>query len=54
MAGAQASPRLKSLYYRARICQTFPAYRLDELERMPIRDLLQAMELLSIARQVNS
>lgn len=52
MAGSSVSPRLASLYQRAQICQTFPAYKLEDLDHLPVRDLLQAMELLSIARQV--
>lgn len=47
-----APSRLASLYQRALICETFPAYRLEDLTTIPARDLLQAVELVSIARQV--
>jgi hypothetical protein len=50
-APAKVSPRLVSLYQRAQICQTFPAYRLEELKTLPAVEILQAMEMLSLVRQ---
>ena len=48
MVGMRATPNLAlvSLYQRARICRTFPAYRLHELHDLPVAELLRAIELL--------
>ena len=53
MVGMRATPNLElvSLYQRARICRTFPAYRLHELRDMPMVELLWAMELLDAERR---
>jgi hypothetical protein len=48
------SPRTVSIYQRALICRAFPAYKMHELEQVPIADLLWAMELLATAHKVNS
>lgn len=50
----QVNPRLTWLYTRAVICQAFPAYKLSDLEDEPLPDLLQALELLDIARKALS
>lgn len=42
--------RLVTLYERAVICTTFPAYKLEDLDGAPVGDLLQALELLNTAR----
>lgn len=49
---ANPDPRMVGLYNRARICQTFPAYKLHELRDVPAAEILQAMRLLSLAAQV--
>jgi hypothetical protein len=54
---AQPNGHLVELYRCAAICQTFPAYRLQEIRELPpreLRDLLHATELLHLARQVQS
>lgn len=43
--------KLQSLYTRARICQEFPAYKLHELRDAPAGELLQAIELLNLAKE---
>lgn len=45
---------LQMLYTRARICETFPAYKLSELQVEPAGELLQALHLLALARKVQS
>lgn len=50
--GAMPDPRLVGLYWRAQVCQVFPAYKLHELRDLPAGDIMQAMQLLDIARQV--
>ena len=56
IAGAPATPdrRLVWLYYKGLICKEFPAYRFDELDHVPIADLLVAMELMGLAQQALS
>lgn len=53
MVGMRATPDLAlvSLYQRARICRTFPAYRLHELHDLPVAELLWAIELLDAERK---
>ena len=53
MVGMRATPNLQlvSLYQRARICRTFPAYRLHELRSLPAAELLWAIELLDAERR---
>lgn len=53
MVGMRATPDpgLVSLYQRARICRTFPAYRLHELRDLPAAELLWAIELLDAERK---
>ena len=53
---ADPSPDTVWLYQAASLCQLFPAYRLHELldGDVPIVPLLQAAELLSTARKVQS
>ena len=43
--------RLVTLYERAVICTTFPAYKIEDLDEAPVGDLLQAIELLNTARK---
>ena len=50
----QVNPRLAGLYQRAVICQTFPAYKLEDLDDAPLGELMQALELLTTARQVQT
>ena len=49
----RATPNLGlvSLYQRARICRTFPAYRLHELGDLPAAELMWAIELLDVERK---
>jgi hypothetical protein len=42
------------LYTRAGICKTFPAYKLSDLDTEPVADILQALRLLELARQVDA
>ncbi len=51
---AEPDPRLVGLYQRAVICQTFPAYKLHEVRDAPARELLQALELIDLARKAQS
>ncbi len=51
---ANPDPRLVALYRRAVVCQTFPAYRLDDLTHLKAIPILQAMQLLDVARKVQS
>ena len=51
---SHVDPALVWLYQRAVICQTFPAYRLEELQDAPIVDILRAVELIGLARQVEN
>ena len=48
------NPRLVALYQRAVICQAFPAYKLHEVKGLPAREILQAMQLLKLAREAQS
>jgi hypothetical protein len=52
MADTHPDPHLVSLYRRARVCETFSAYRLDELTHVNGVEILKALELLGIAREV--
>ncbi len=48
--------RQQWLFQAALICQKFPAYRLADVQQMPgsqVRDLLLAIQLISVAREVN-
>ena len=51
---ASPNPRHVALYRRAIICQTFPAYKLSDLDDAPARDLLLATELLALARKAQT
>ncbi len=43
---------LQSLYGRAQICRTFPAYKLEDLDGdAPVLELLEALELLDVAQK---
>ena len=46
-------PELVMLYTKVVICQAFPAYKLSELDGEPAGELLQALRLLDLARQVH-
>ena len=50
----QPDPRLVWLYFRARICQEFPAYKLHELRDLPAIEIMQAMELVELAKKARS
>lgn len=50
---ADPPPRLVWLYQRALICQTFPAYRLDEIRGRTLIELTQAMKLIDTVRQIH-
>lgn len=52
MADTKVSPKLIALYRRAQVCETFSAYRLNELTSLPAVEILQAMELLGVAREI--
>jgi len=52
-----ADPDLRdvALYRRAAICRTFPAYKLSDLgPDTPVREILLAMKLLSLAQQAQA
>ena len=51
---ASPPPELVWLYQRARLCQQFPAYRLDEIRGRTLIELMQASRLLDTVRQVHS
>ena len=56
IAGQDAKPRAADceLFRRAKICQVFPAYKLDELKTTPALEILRAIELLGIERDVQT
>jgi hypothetical protein len=51
---AEPNPADVVLYQRAVICQTFPAYKLSDLDHESAPMLLRALELLNTARKVQS
>lgn len=51
---ANPRPRDVHLYQRALVCKEFPAYKLHELRDTPAADLVRALKLLELARQVHS
>lgn len=50
----QVNPRWVQLYQRAVICQTFPAYKLEDFDTVSMAELLQAVELLDTARKAQT
>lgn len=51
---ANPDPRHLAIYRKAAISQAFPAYKLHEIDEAPARELLLALELLSLARKAQS
>lgn len=51
---AQPDPADVWLYQKALICKSFPAYKLEELDTVPIVPIMQAMQLLNLAQQALS
>jgi hypothetical protein len=48
------NPVLVDLYRRAAICKAFPAYRLDELDVVTMREPLWAMQLLDAVQKIKA
>lgn len=47
-------PALTWLYWCARVCQRFPAYKIEDVRAMPIIEIQQAMRLLDLAEQIKN
>lgn len=45
---ADPPPELPAIYHRALVCQTFPAYRLEDVRELSV-EVLWAMQLLDEA-----
>ena len=54
MADAQPAARDVLLFQRWKICQEFPGYRFHEMRDLPAGEFLRALELVSLARQVQA
>lgn len=47
---AKVDQRDIRLYQRAQILKAFPAYKFADLDTLPLIEIMQAMQLLSVAR----